>query len=95
MIIQDEKTTYHALATIFVKQCYESLISVAHKHGGALPVRVNFLLDEFANMPKFKDITTTNKLFTIAIVLAILPIEEFLAGLVRQIKEKRKITDND
>lgn len=58
MIIQDEKTTYHALATIFVKQCYESLISVAHKHGGELPVRVNFLLDEFANMPKFKDITT-------------------------------------
>ena len=58
MIIQDEKTTYHSLATIFVKQCYESLISVAHKHGGQLPVRVNFLLDEFANMPKFKDITT-------------------------------------
>ena len=58
MIIQDEKTTYHSLATIFVKQCYESLISVAHKHGGKLPVRVNFLLDEFANMPKFKDITT-------------------------------------
>ena len=58
MIIQDEKTTYHALSTIFVKQCYESLISVAHKHGGELPVRVNFLLDEFANMPKFKDITT-------------------------------------
>ena len=58
MIIQDEKTTYHALATIFVKQCYESLISAAHKHGGQLPVRVNFLLDEFANMPKFKDITT-------------------------------------
>ena len=58
MIIQDEKTTYHALATIFVKQCYESLISAAHKRGGKLPVRVNFLLDEFANMPKFKDITT-------------------------------------
>ena len=58
MIIQDEKTTYHALATIFVKQCYESLIAVAQKHGGKLPVRVNFLLDEFANMPKFKDITT-------------------------------------
>lgn len=58
MIIQDEKTTYHALATIFVKQCYESLIAVAQKHGGKLPVRTNFLLDEFANMPKFKDITT-------------------------------------
>ena len=58
MVIQDEKTTYHALATIFIKQCYESLISVAQKHGGKLPVRTNFLIDEFANMPKFKDITT-------------------------------------
>ncbi len=58
MIIQDEKTTYHALATIFVKQCYESLISVAQRHGGSLPIRTNFLIDEFQNMPKFKDITT-------------------------------------
>ena len=58
IIIQDEKTTYHSLATIFIKQCYESLITVAHKHGGTLPVRTNFLVDEFANMPKFKDITT-------------------------------------
>lgn len=58
MVIQDEKTTYHALATIFIKQCYESLIAVAQRHGGKLPVRTNFLIDEFANMPKFKDITT-------------------------------------
>ena len=58
MVIQDEKTTYHALATIFIKQCYESLIAVAQKHGGRLPVRTNFLIDEFANMPKFKDVTT-------------------------------------
>lgn len=58
MIIQDEKTTYHALATIFIKQCYESLISVAQRHGGQLPIRTNFLIDEFQNMPKFKDITT-------------------------------------
>ena len=58
MIIQDEKTTYHSLATIFIKQCYECLISTAYKHGGSLPVRTNFLLDEFANMPKIKDIAT-------------------------------------
>ena len=58
MVIQDEKTTYHALATIFIKQCYECLISVAQRHGGKLPIRTNFLIDEFANMPKFKDITT-------------------------------------
>lgn len=58
LIIQDEKTTYHALATIFIKQCYEALISVAQKHGGKLPIRTNFIMDEFANMPKMKDMTT-------------------------------------
>lgn len=59
MIIQDEKKTYHALATIFIKQVYESLIDVAQNSpGGALPVRTNFILDEFQNMPPLKDITT-------------------------------------
>ncbi len=59
MIIQDEKKTYHALATIFIKQCYETLIDVAqHNPGGALPVRTNFILDEFQNMPPLKDVTT-------------------------------------
>ena len=58
IVIHDEKTTYHALATIFVKQCYETLISVAQANGGPLPVRTNFILDEFANMPALKDVTT-------------------------------------
>ena len=59
MIIQDEKKTLHALATIFIKQCYESLIDVAqHSPKSELPVRTNFILDEFANMPPLKDITT-------------------------------------
>lgn len=58
IVIQDEKKTYHSLVTILLKQCYETLISVAQKHGGRLPVRTNFLLDEFANMPPLKDITT-------------------------------------
>lgn len=58
MIIHDEKTTYHALATIFIKQCYETLITVAQENGGKLPVRTNFILDEFANMPALKDVTT-------------------------------------
>ncbi len=58
MVIHDEKTTYHALATIFIKQCYETLIDVAQESGGKLPVRTNFILDEFANMPPLKDVTT-------------------------------------
>ena len=58
IVIQDEKKTYHSLVTILLKQCYETLIATAQKHGGKLPVRTNFLLDEFANMPPMKDITT-------------------------------------
>ena len=58
IVIQDEKKTYHALVTIFLKQCYETLISVAQESGGKLPHRTNFILDEFANMPPLKDVTT-------------------------------------
>ena len=58
IIIQDEKKTYHSLVTILIKQIYETLIDVAQSHGGKLPVRTNFLLDEFANMPPLKDVTT-------------------------------------
>jgi len=55
--IHDEKTTYHALATILVKQIYESLVEVAQKEeGNKLKIRTNFLLDEFANMPALKDV---------------------------------------
>ena len=56
IVIHDEKTTYHALATIFIKQCYETLIDVAQENGGRLPIRTNFILDEFANMPPLKDV---------------------------------------
>ena len=58
IVIQDEKKTYHSLVTILLKQIYETLITVAQKHGGKLPVRTNFILDEFANMPPLKDVTT-------------------------------------
>lgn len=58
MIVQDEKKTLHPLATIFIKQCYETLIDVAQECGGHLPFRTNFILDEFANMPPLKDVTT-------------------------------------
>lgn len=55
IIIHDEKKTYHPLATIFVKQCYETLVDVAFENGGKLPFKTNFILDEFANMPPLKD----------------------------------------
>ena len=57
--IHDEKTTYHALATIFVKQVYECLIDEAQREEKQkLKIRTNFVLDEFANMPPLKDVET-------------------------------------
>jgi len=56
VIIPDEKTTLHYLVTIFVKQTYETLINEAHQMGKMkLPVRVNFVLDEFCNIPAIPD----------------------------------------
>ena len=56
VIVPDEKTTYHFLVTTFIKQVYEVLISEAQKEKDfRLPVRVNFVLDEFCNIPKIPD----------------------------------------
>ncbi len=57
IVVQDEKKTYHPLVTIFLKQCYETLIRVAQEEsGGKLKYRTNFLMDEFANMPPLSDV---------------------------------------
>ncbi len=56
IIVPDEKCTYHFLTTVFIKQAYEVLIEEAQKmENKKLPVRVNFVLDEFCNMPKVHD----------------------------------------
>lgn len=56
IIVPDEKTTYHFLVTTFIKQIYELLIAEAQKcPNGQLPVRVNFVLDEFCNIPRIPD----------------------------------------
>ncbi len=56
LIIPDEKTTYHFLITTFIKQAYEILISQAQKEKNRqLPIRVNFVLDEFCNIPRIPD----------------------------------------
>lgn len=56
LIVPDEKTTFHFLAALFISQCYEILLSMAGKNGGKLPTRVNFILEEFCNMPRIDDI---------------------------------------
>ncbi len=59
LVIHDEKKTYHSLATMFVKQAYEALIRCARKSDNLrLKIPMNFILDEFGNMPALKDVDT-------------------------------------
>nr|WP_269846509.1 type IV secretory system conjugative DNA transfer family protein [Paenibacillus roseus] len=58
LIIPDEDTTRHQLAALYVEQTYQALVKLANKNGGRIPVRVNMILDEFGNMPPFKDFAT-------------------------------------
>lgn len=56
IILPDESTTLYGIASLLIKQMYEHLIHQAQicpKH--TLPVRVNFMLDEFCNFPRLPD----------------------------------------
>lgn len=55
LVIPDEKSTRHILASLYIDQTYQALVDLATRVGGRLPVRVNFLLDEFGNMPAIGD----------------------------------------
>jgi len=56
LIVPDENTLYNKLISVFVKQCYTELLREAEKHpNNKLPLRVNFLLDEFSNLPAITD----------------------------------------
>lgn len=56
LVMPDEKETYHGLISVFIQQCYESLIFEAQKcEKKTLPIRVNFLLDEFSSLPQMKE----------------------------------------
>lgn len=62
MIMPDEKTNYHKLVSVFVKQSYEYFIYLAQKNmfaenasAGFLPIRINYILDEFSSLPTVSD----------------------------------------
>lgn len=57
MILPDDRTTFYSVATLIVAQMYERLSEYADVElgGGRLPVRVNFMLDEFGNFPAIPD----------------------------------------
>ena len=54
LIIPDEKENRHIFASLFITQAYKSLVELASGSegiNGACPHPVNFIIDEFANMP--------------------------------------------
>ena len=56
LIMPDEKTSYHKLITLFIKQSYEYLIYKAQVNiDGKMKIRVNYVLDEFSSLPTIKD----------------------------------------
>ena len=57
IIMPDEKTTFHKLVVVFLKQLYELLIDTAFKKTDAnrFPVRINVVLDEFSSLPTVSD----------------------------------------
>lgn len=57
LIMPDEKTSYHRVVAVFIKQMYELLIYNAYKNTSdfIFPTRINFLLDEFTSLPQMTD----------------------------------------
>ncbi len=62
IILPDEKSTYYSIASLFISLHYQGLVKVAKKHGGRLPNRVNYMLDEVGNFTKMPDF---NKMITV------------------------------
>lgn len=55
IILPDHKSTYYALASLFIYQQYQMLVEYSDRHGNRLPRRVNFVCDEFGNFVKIPD----------------------------------------
>lgn len=59
LIVPPERKTLNPLVSVLVKQSYDELADLAfHTPTGALPRRVNYVLDEFTNIPAVPDLDT-------------------------------------
>lgn len=56
LIIPDENKFFHFLTSVFMEQLYEVLIKEAQKQPmNKLKIRMNYIIDEFANIPKMQN----------------------------------------
>ncbi len=59
LITPDEKSSYHRLVSLFVKQSYEYLIGKAMQNlAGNVKIRLNYVLDEFGALPPITDMNS-------------------------------------
>jgi len=65
IISPTERSVFNPIISAFVKQSYSALIDLvaSQQADGMLPVRVNYVLDEFSNLPEIQDI---NNMITMA-----------------------------
>lgn len=56
IILPEEKTTFHPLGAMYIKQTYESLVEQAIERGGELDRRFIIRADEVGNFPKIPDL---------------------------------------
>ena len=52
VLLPDDRDTYHKLGSLLVQQLYTALVETSREEGGELGIRMNFILDEFANFTK-------------------------------------------
>ena len=52
ILLPDDRETYHKLGSLLVQQIYTALVETSRNEGGELKIRMNFILDEFANFTK-------------------------------------------
>ena len=75
LIVPDEVESMNCLASAFISEAYHTLIMKAQeKEEHRLPIRVNFILDEFCNIPRIdamSNIITASRSRNIRFMLAI------------------------
>ena len=79
LVIPFEDKSRYMAAALYVNQLFLTLTDLARDHSGRLPRRVNFLMDEFGNLPSFPDFdqfVTVSAGMGIRLVLALQNIEQ-------------------
>lgn len=74
MLLPDDRDTYHKLGSLLVQQIYTSLVETSRIEGGELGIRMNFILDEFANFTKidsFQSMLTVSRSRNIRFIICL------------------------